>query len=1266
MKKLSSILSVVLVGVLAHGSSFADVKFSSNNAAISVASGARLIINAPSLRVDGTIIKDAGASILGNQIDFNHGIFNTDGVDVLLTASYSPNTQSSINLLGSGRFVAPPGYIVQAINVGGNNNRIEGQPLLLSPITLYNSSSSVGLALQNALDQNIILNGGSIYLDSDLALADDTLFSGSGTITLSGHHLTLGGFYTQSWNGTLLFNNASDLILSGSVLLNSSWTFSGVSVINGNGSILDLSGGGSIIIENGSSLSLNDLTLTGIGEGAGSIIFNGASSQLFTNNAVVRVIANTTTSTGNVYVQGPTTFIMSNNSWLFENNGKLTVDGSTLWIDQIDAQSFIDGIKAPFPLYGTTGIEEGNISSDIAAGNLEFLNNGIVRMVSQGGGSVVNPLSGSLTSTVVFGSDVFLTPKDYIKIDGNIMIDGGGAAIHFSNPTSPLHSQLIISQGKVLTLRNVRLLNLSTETFDFRNNARLNIDSNVLVELSQDITFSSGLIKLSGDGLASDVFTVQGRDGQRKMAIAPTIATPIPILQLGTNTLLLENIELSGFGSISHINDVISGAVALTHDSCATLSCDSAMNFVIEGSSNDFVLQKDGINLSGNISFGDSTDNELHIRFALDTALDSQLQTQYGAQVDNPIVIFSGDPGVYLSSYNGGLARLFFDDASLSLVNAGSNSFVIDAESYLGCRNLEILGNAIKQSSALFTFNAIQLSGLQIDPSFIRLPSEITRSLHVLPTALHLKRQKEREELEKIMQASQAKQKEKIEHKPAAKPTVKPKKGKPKRQTRGFDDFDSDDSLCMTRDIRTSHIPATFDQHYFNMTFIPSSPLSGNLEFDAAVVSNVSVSDTVPFNIVLKNASRFDQGVSDIVFGANHEINIVGAGNVINVTKSMTIESNLFFEQDAEVTFNFINTGQSIPTLIFAARSTVDLPQGSIIRFSGAGNVIFQNGVTLNYQGIKDVHNLVSQRPRFIVTDGAVVSLAESARVTMKGIGRVEVAQRGAIDMNYVGALIFGGTATYVERTSDFQLSVAGTGFINLAPIDIPTLSEQQIESRGVARISFQRTTVEIDIENSGMLLIGDSGRFEINAEGDTLKQGKIETLNFHNNCFINMSGTGRFVLGENTLNQALATPIPFSWDGRLMGRLFGDGFVRYIDIDPTKGFIGKLSLTTDPYYLISEISSERLASILVQCGGGSSDTSSVLRISTVYIDHNGSRVLRTVKGISVVLQDGDVIVSDDWHLIDCHGRPNPFYGYVDGFDVSGFAFRYTPDGNRI
>ena len=103
---------------------------------------------------------------------------------------------------------------------------------------------------------------------------------------------------------------------------------------------------------------------------------------------------------------------------------------------------------------------------------------------------------------------------------------------------------------------------------------------------------------------------------------------------------------------------------------------------------------------------------------------------------------------------------------------------------------------------------------------------------------------------------------------------------------------------------------------------------------------------------------------------------------------------------------------------------------------------------------------------------------------------------------------------------------------------------------------------------------------------------------------------------------------------------------------------------------MIPEISSERLASILVQHasshGHGDHDSSSPLKISTVYIDHNGNRVLRTVKGISVVLQDGDVIVSDDWHLIDCHGRPNPFYGYIDGFDVNGFAFRYTPDGNRI
>lgn len=1262
MKKYGRALPIVLVVVsICYLPSFAHIHFSSPNSAISIAPGTQLFVDTlASMRIDGTLIKNAGASITGNNIHFSHGIFNTDGVDVLLTASFSPEGKDTINLWGDGKLVAPPGYVVEAINVRGANNRIEGQPFLQQAIYLHDGDAEVALALENTLDKNIILNGGKIYLDSDLSLGDDAIFSGSGTITVSGHHLTLGGLYTQLWNGSLTFDNATDLMLSGSVMLEGTWTFSGISVINGNGSIIDLSNGGSIIVEHGSCLVLNDLTLTGIGYEAGNLVLNGVSSQLLTNQATIRAIGEVTTSAGNVYVQGPTTFIMSNNSWNFTNNGKLTVDGTTLWVDQLNAQSFFDGIKAPLPLYGTAGIEIENIASNITSGNLQFLNNGIVRMVSQGSGSsIINPLSGSLTTTVMFSGDIFLDPKDYIYINGNIMIDGGGSAIHFSNPTTPLHSQLTIAPGKILTLRNVRLLNLSASTIDFRNASRMNIAQNVLFELSQDITFSSGLIRLIGNGLSSDIWTVRGLGGQRKMSINPMVATTSPKLQLGTNTLLLENIELSGFNSISHVNSTISGAVALTNDSRATLSTDSAMNFVIEGSGNELVLQKDGINLSGNISYGGQTDNELHVRFARDTIFDNQLQAQYGALLDNPILILSGDPGVYLSSFDGGLARIFFDDPSLSIVNAGTNAFVVDAESYLECINLEILMNPIKQSSSIFSFKAAQLSGLQIDPSFIRGLAEATRAAHILPTALHMRHQQEKKSYADFVQQALVRHKEQQKQETLARAKGNRQKKQPYRNIvdLGFD-IDFDDML--TRAGSDSYIPTTFDQHYSNMNFVPTTPLSGNLEFDNATVSNVSVSSSVAFNLVLKNRSQFYQGSSDIVLDSNHYINIVGEGNVINVSKSMTIANNLFFEEGGEVTFNFINNGEGIPTLTFAARSTLDIPRNSVLRFSGNGQVIFGNGATIAFQGLKSASGIVSSRPKMIITEGAVMTPAQSARVTIKGIGRVEITQRGGIEMTKVGALIFGGASTYLPRTSDLELYVGGTGFISLAPTAIPQLDEQLIESKGVARVSFQRTTVYIDIENSGVLSIGDNGRFEVNVEGTTLKTGKIESLFFHQNCLLGVTGSGCFSIGSNGLSQSLAMPLPFYWGGRLMGKLSGDGYIRYVDIDAGKSFTGKLSLYADPFKTIPEITSEGLASLLVQLA-------SALKVSTVYINQDGNRALRTVKGVSVLLQEGDVIVSDDWNQVSpCDGRTNPFYGYVNGFDSNGLAFRYTPDGNRI
>lgn len=1256
MKRLGNTLFVWLIVLILNVSSLANIKFSSNNAAISVASGARLVIDTASLRVDGTIVKEVGSSIVGNQISFERGVFNTDGVDVIMTASYSPSASGTISLAGNGKFVAPPGYVVQAINVSNKNNRIEGQPLLKSPITLAGDTSSVSLALQNALDENIVLNGGTVYLESDLVFADDTMFVGSGTITLSGHSLILGGAYTTSWSGDLVFDSASDLTLSGSVLLDGNWTFSGISVLNGNGAILDLSYGGTITVEHGSVLLVNDLTLTGIGgNGAGSIVFDGASSQLRTNNVTVRLVANTTTAKGNLYVQGPTTVIAGNKSWMFDHTGKLTVDGTTLFIDPLIFQSYSGGgIYAPLPLYGTSGLIQANVDFDIAAGNLEFLNDGVVRIVSESG-SGGNPLNGSITTTVHLNGDIFFKPSEWCRIDGNIEIDGGGSAVYFSDPTSPEHSQLIISPGKILTLKNVRLLNLSSTTFNINANSRMYIDKNVLFELSQDITFSMGLIKLIPEGLNSDVFMVCGDDVRHQMLIAPLDETKI-LLQLGTNTLVLENIELSGFDYISHINGDLAGAVALTDNSQATFNNDTGMNFFIEGIDNAFAIQKDGIILSGNVSYGNQTDNDLHIKFAINSPLDSALETLYGAQSGNPIVVFAGDPGLYLSSSTNGLARLFFDDVSVSLVSAGENSVAIDMNAYLDCRNLELLGSIIKQYSALFTFNAVQLAGLQIDPAFIRFPSGILNPLFVLPTALHLKRQQHDECFEKIKQSIEAKRKKKEQQdakKPTStiqpivptnpKPVAKPKKNKQKPPARALEDFDGGldvvGAMNIPRALRVGHtIPTVWDQTYPEMVFKPSGPLSRFLLFNTTFVYGFKVAVGSDLEIGLSSGSTLEQSLfDDIVYGAGQCIDIFGGHNVINVTKKMTFgtnEANLFFVAGGEVTFNFINTGQGTPEVIFAG-NTLDLPERSIIRFSGSGKVTFNDGVIVNFLGSK-IGDTVVQRPRFIVTDGAIMTLAENATVTMQGIGSVELSERGGICLSNAGMLIVGG-----DDTSDFRWSVIGDGFINL------------VATSGLAQMSFQRTSASITVSNSGMLLVGNNGRFEINAQEETFKQGTLVELFFRRNGFINMSGSGRFVAGYNGDTHSVL--ITFSWDGTL-GQITGDGYASYIDAEPKtfKSFTGKLALQ-DPniFTAIAAITSERLISLLVQ-------KTPALTVSTDYTGLDGKHYLRTVDGISVLLHNGDVIVSDNGDIRDnC-------YGTVSGFDSEGVAFRYKRNGTRI
>ncbi len=314
----------------------AGIEFGSPASALNLGSGTRLKILAPSLTVtQGTIKKGTGSSIAGSNITFRNGFFAADTSQALLQGTVSNAGLFGIILSGNDSILnAEPGRLIDRVSVRNNFNRIEGQPIFTQSdaITLQDAATTLTIAIHSVLNQNLVLNGGTLVLESDLALGNNAILSTNGKVRLNGRRLALSGQGSQ-WGGSILWDHARDIVMNGKVVLSGLWTFTGVSNLNGNGNVLDLTLGGSLWIRTNSVLSLTDVELRGLG--TGRIVFEDQSSQLRISNVEIEMNRTFSVTTGGIYAEGPTNIVTGTNLLIFEQKGSLTVDGIGLTYDTL-------------------------------------------------------------------------------------------------------------------------------------------------------------------------------------------------------------------------------------------------------------------------------------------------------------------------------------------------------------------------------------------------------------------------------------------------------------------------------------------------------------------------------------------------------------------------------------------------------------------------------------------------------------------------------------------------------------------------------------------------------------------------------------------------------------------------------------------------------------------------------------------------------------------------------------------------------------------
>lgn len=327
---------------------------------VSISPSATLILDKPLEEFKATLALETNATLTGQMITFEGGVLQDADGSGAISARVSSNY---ICLEGNQVFKGTGRRMFKSLLISGTGNRLEGEVLPVTNIILKNQHTDLTLALLRTLDRNICLNGGTIMLEEKLHFGDGYHIEGPGTVHLEKYSLIFGA-KDFSQTTSLYFDSAQDIELCSNVVLSSTLTFSGpLNYLVGNGNILDLSPGGCIIIERGSSLAFFNIILNNVSSSNLICLDNASSLTLMDTTWIQSNDFNFAKGAlfidGRVHMQGPYTFayqtqmtstINSNTTWLFDYGMTLSYDPSTSYRNLF----FFENDSSTLCLKGTT------------------------------------------------------------------------------------------------------------------------------------------------------------------------------------------------------------------------------------------------------------------------------------------------------------------------------------------------------------------------------------------------------------------------------------------------------------------------------------------------------------------------------------------------------------------------------------------------------------------------------------------------------------------------------------------------------------------------------------------------------------------------------------------------------------------------------------------------------------------------------------------------------------------------------------------------
>ncbi len=214
---------------------------------------------------DITIMVEPTSTLLvdpGTLVDYNNCTMNMPSSKFSITGARF-NTYTSL-LNGDEEIFISDGVLPLYTLVQNSGNAIKGNGDISGAITLYDSNAQLTFNLTGQLLNYVTLNGGKIFLTRDLEFAHEKTFLGSGNVNLSSYNLKF-GINDLNWDGNIYWDGDTGSIeLNSDVTLAGTWTFSGNCKIKGNNNILRISPSAYIIVERGSTLSIENLNFYGL------------------------------------------------------------------------------------------------------------------------------------------------------------------------------------------------------------------------------------------------------------------------------------------------------------------------------------------------------------------------------------------------------------------------------------------------------------------------------------------------------------------------------------------------------------------------------------------------------------------------------------------------------------------------------------------------------------------------------------------------------------------------------------------------------------------------------------------------------------------------------------------------------------------------------------------------------------------------------------------------------------------------------------------